>query len=183
MREDTRAGLRASAAGAAILCLLGLQATVAMAADKYTLGYSVGFLADPFQVIQVNRTVDEAKKAGLKTLPVANANGDPGKQITDVHNLIASGAQGIIVVARDSDAIVPALDFAASKSVPVVSIDMGPNGGKAAMVVRADNLRMGEDACKQMGQGARRQGYRALADGRPGDAQRPATAPAGSTPA
>jgi ABC-type sugar transport system substrate-binding protein len=93
----------------------------------------------------------EGKKAGFKTLPVANANGDPGKQIADFQNLIALGAQGILFVARDSEAIVPALDFASGKKVPVVSIDMGPAGGKAAMVVRADNIRMGEDACKLTG--------------------------------
>lgn len=123
----------------------------ARAEDKFTLGYSVGFLQDPFQVIQVDRTIAEAKQAGLKTLPVANANGDPGKQIADFHNLIAEGAQGIIFVARDSEAIVPALNFAETKKIPAVSIDMGPAGGKAAMVVRADNIRMGEDACQHMG--------------------------------
>jgi len=136
----------AAAFGAIIAC-----ATPAAAENPYTLGYSVGFLQDPFQVIQVDKTLEAAKKDGLKTLPVANANGDPGKQIADFHNLIAEGAQGIIFVARDSDAIVPALDFAASKNIPAVSIDMGPAGGKAAMVVRADNIRMGADACKQMG--------------------------------
>jgi ABC-type sugar transport system substrate-binding protein len=140
----------AISAGAA-LALVAAFGAPARAAGPYTLGYSVGFLQDPFQVIQVDRTLEEAKKSGLKTLPVANANGDPGKQIADFHNLIAEGAQGIIFVARDSDAIVPALDFAASKNIPAVSIDMGPAGGKAAMVVRADNIRMGEDACKQMG--------------------------------
>lgn len=139
--------------GAAAFASLALTSAGAHAAgEKFTLGYSVGFLQDPFQVIQVDRTIAEAKAAGLKTLPVANANGDPGKQITDIHNLIAEGAQGIIFVARDSDAIVPALNYAESKHVPAVSIDMGPAGGKAAMVVRADNLRMGEDACKQMGE-------------------------------
>ena len=51
----------------------------------------------------------------------------------------------------DSDAIVPALNFAESKNVPVVAIDMGPAGGKAAMVVRADNIRMGADACALTG--------------------------------
>lgn len=140
-------GACALAAGTTV----GVGGTSGHAAGPYTLGYSVGFLQDPFQVIQVDRTIDEAKKAGLKTLPVANANGDPGKQISDFHNLIAEGAQGIIFVARDSDAIVPALNFAASKNIPAVSIDMGPAGGKAAMVVRADNIRMGEDACMQMG--------------------------------
>jgi ABC-type sugar transport system substrate-binding protein len=121
-------------------------------AQQFTLGYSTGFLQDPFQVIQADTVIAEAKKAGDKALPVANANGDAGKQITDFHNLISEGAQGILFVARDSQAIVPALDFAASKNVPTVSIDMGPAGGKAAMVVRADNIRMGEDACKLTGQ-------------------------------
>jgi ABC-type sugar transport system substrate-binding protein len=32
-----------------------------------------------------------------------------------------------------------------------VAIDIGPSGGKTAMIVRADNIRMGEDACQEMG--------------------------------
>ncbi len=147
-----RLGLGAWVMGAgAALGLAALGAGSGYARGSFTLGYSVGFLTDPFQAIQVNLTMAQANKAGLKTLPVANANGDAGKQISDFHNLIAEGAQGIIVVARDSDAIVPALNFAASKHVPVVSIDIGPAGGKVAMIVRADNLRMGADACEAMG--------------------------------
>jgi ABC-type sugar transport system substrate-binding protein len=123
----------------------------ARAQQGFTLGYSTGFLQDPFQVVQADKVMSEAKAAGLKTLPVANAANDPGKQIVDFHNLVSEGAQGIIMVARDSDAIVPALNFAESKKVPVVAIDMGPAGGKAAMVVRADNIRMGADACRLTG--------------------------------
>lgn len=115
------------------------------------MGYSVGFLTDPFQAIQVDMTIAAAKQAGLKVLPVANANGDAGKQITDFHNLIAEGAQGLITVPTDSDAIVPALNFAASRKVPVVDIDIAPAGGKVDMIVRADNIRMGEDACHLVG--------------------------------
>ena len=147
--------LRAQTFTVALACSLSLGGALALTpqarAQTFTLGYSTGFLQDPFQVVQADTVVASGKQAGLKTLPVANANGDPGKQITDFHNLIAQGAQGILFVARDSDAIVPALDFAASKNVPAVSIDMGPAGGKAAMVVRADNIRMGEDACKLTG--------------------------------
>ncbi|HEY4044952.1 MAG TPA: substrate-binding domain-containing protein [Rhodopila sp.] len=145
--QDTLRGQRARTVATGVA--FGLALCVALAshaqAENFTLGYSTGFLQDPFQVIQADSVMASGKKAGLKTLPVANANGDPGKQITDFHNLIAEGAQGILFVARDSEAIVPALDFAASKHVPTVSIDMGPAGGKAAMVVRADNVRMGED--------------------------------------
>ena len=130
-------------AASAAFCIVP---TPPAAAASFTMGYSVGFLTDPFQAIQVDLTLQGAKAAGLKTLPVANANGDSGKQVTDIHNLIAQGAQGIILVPTDSNAIVPAIDFAASKNVPVVVIDIGPGGGKTAMIVRANNLRMGEDA-------------------------------------
>ena len=142
---------RTLTAGLAAGMVFALAGTSPAQAQGFTLGYSTGFLQDPFQVVQADSVMAAGKAAGLKTLPVANANGDPGKQIGDFHNLVAQGAQGILFVARDSQAIVPALDFAASKNVPVVSIDMGPAGGKAAMVVRADNIRMGEDACKLTG--------------------------------
>lgn len=135
----------------AIVALASGLGAAAAQAEEFTMGYSVGFLTDPFQAIQVDLTMASAEEAGLKTLPVANANGDAGKQITDFHNLIAQGAQGIIVVPTDSDAIVPALSYAAEQSVPVVAIDIGPSGGKTAMIVRADNIRMGEDACQEMG--------------------------------
>lgn len=135
-------------AAVAVVCLAGQG----LRAESFTLGYSVGFLTDPFQAIQVDLTMAEAEQAGLKTLPVANANGDAGKQITDMQNLIAQGAQGIILVPTDSDAIVPALKRAESASVPVVAIDIGPAGGKVAMIVRADNTRMGQDACMALGE-------------------------------
>ena len=54
-------------------------------------------------------------------------------------------------MATDSDAIVPALNYAESKHVPIVSTDIGPSGGHTAMIVRADNLRMGADACALIG--------------------------------
>jgi ABC-type sugar transport system substrate-binding protein len=143
--------LRHPARHAALLALATSLGAVTAQAESFTMGYSVGFLTDPFQAIQVDLTMASAEEAGLQTLPVANANGDPGKQITDFHNLIAQGAEGIIVVPTDSDAIVPALTYAAEQDVPVVAIDIGPSGGKTAMIVRADNIRMGEDACNAVG--------------------------------
>ena len=125
--------------------------TVAYSDTPYTLGISMPFLGNTFMVVQANLLADGAKKAGIKTLPVANADRDPGKQISDFQNLISLGARGIIVIATDSEAIIPALKYAEDKSVPVVSLDIGPNGGKLAMIVRANNYKMGEDACMATG--------------------------------
>jgi ABC-type sugar transport system substrate-binding protein len=41
-----------------------------------------------------------------------------------------AGAKGLIVVANDSKAIIPALITPPRQNVPVVSIDIGPDGGK-----------------------------------------------------
>ena len=129
---------------------VGLAAGPA-AADGETIGYSAPFLSDPFQAIMADITTKGAEDAGLDLLPVANANADAGKQISDIRTFLSQGAKGLIVVPVDSDAIIPALNAAAEKSVKVVSIDLGPAGGSLAMIVRADNSRMGEESCKVMG--------------------------------
>ena len=115
-----------------------------------TIGYSAPFLLAQFEVILQDQTVAAAKAAGLNVLEPTNADEDSGKQITDVRNLIGAGAKGLIVVANDSKAIIPALDFAAAQNVPVVSIDIGPDGGKVYAIVRADNRGMGWIACTDM---------------------------------
>jgi simple sugar transport system substrate-binding protein/ribose transport system substrate-binding protein len=73
---------------------------------------------------------------------------DAAKQITDIHTLIQEGAQALIVNPVDSAAIAPALDYAASKNIPVVSVDVAPSTGKVFMIVRADNVLYGQNSCK-----------------------------------
>ncbi len=147
MRLATLAG----ASALAVAALASSQSSQAQDAKPFTLGYSAGYLTDPFQAIEVNLTVAAAKKDGLKTLPVANANGDAGRQVTDFHNLIASGAQALLAMPTDSAALAPAVAFAAEKKVPVVTIDNGAAGGKVYMIVRANNVAMGKDACEAVG--------------------------------
>jgi ABC-type sugar transport system substrate-binding protein len=69
MRETIR--LLAGVTFGAVVALA--LAASAQAQQSFTLGYSTGFLQDPFQVTQADRVMIEGKKAGLKTLPVANA--------------------------------------------------------------------------------------------------------------
>jgi len=144
---DARTALLASAAGA---LLVGMVAPGTARAAGETIGYSAPFLMSQFEVILQDQSVAAAKAAGLNPLSPTNADQDSGKQITDIRNLIGAGAKGLIVVANDSKAIIPALDFAASQKVPVVSIDIGPDGGTAYAIVRADNRGMGHIACTDM---------------------------------
>lgn len=79
------------------------------------------------------------------------ANGDPGRQITDINTLISEGAQALIVNPVDSAAIEPALKAAASKGIPVISVDVAPTAGQVAMIVRANNQLYGQESCQYIG--------------------------------
>lgn len=53
----------------------------------------------------------------------ADAQSSPGKQLTDVEGLIAKGAQALIILAQDADAIRPAVEKATQEGIPVVGYD------------------------------------------------------------
>ena len=135
---------------AATALLIAMAGASKSYAEGETIGYSAPFLFAQFEVVLQDQTVAAAKAAGLNVLSPTNADGDSGKQITDVQNLIGAGAKGLVIVANDSKAIIPALDFAAAQKIPVVSTDIGPDGGQVYAIVRTDNIGMGRLACTDM---------------------------------
>lgn len=122
------------------------------------VGYSAPFLTAQFEVVLQDNTTALLEEAGYDLLAPTNADFDSAKQITDVRDLIAQGAEGLIVVANDSKAIIPALDYANEQEVPVVTIDIGPDGGNVYAIVRADNIGMGYIACEAMAEALGEQG-------------------------
>jgi ABC-type sugar transport system substrate-binding protein len=115
------------------------------------IGYAAPFLTDPFQAVLQNQTTQLLKSKGIQMLAPTNANNDPGQQATDVRNLVTGGAKGLILLPVDPRAIIPTVQYADSQKVPIVSIDKAPEGGKVAMIVRANNVLMGQLACKYLG--------------------------------
>ena len=117
------------------------------------VGYSESFLTDPFQVQLVKAIGQQATSQSVDVLPATNANNDSGKQSTDVQTLLGEGVKGLIIAPIDSDAISPVISQANGQGVPVVTVDKGPSSGsaKAFMIVRANNVLMGQEACEAMG--------------------------------
>src|ERR1700738_3329995 len=76
----------------------------------------------------------------------ANGN-EAAQQILDVKSLIAQGVQALIINPADSSAIGPALDYAKSKNIPVVTVEVAPSQGSVYMIVRADNVSYGTKSC------------------------------------
>lgn len=52
-----------------------------------------------------------------------DAGSSPEQQVTDVQNLIAQGADALIILAQDGTAILPAVEEAAAAGIPVVGYD------------------------------------------------------------
>lgn len=79
--------------------------------------------ANPFRIAETKSIRDEAAKLGVKKLLVTNAQSQLGKQISDIQDMIAQGAQLLIVAPLNSDGLEPALQAAAAKKIPVLTID------------------------------------------------------------
>jgi simple sugar transport system substrate-binding protein/ribose transport system substrate-binding protein len=87
------------------------------------------------------------------------------QQISDVKTLIAQGVQALIVNPADSSAIAPALDYARSKNIPVVTVDVAPDQGSVYMIVRADNVAYGTKSCDYIASHASGPGTIAMVEG------------------
>ena len=129
----------------------GAPTSEARSAADLTVGFS-NKASDQFVLTMQSFAVEQIEEAGMKALQPVSAGTDPAKQISDVQSLVSAGADAMIVVPQDSSAIKPALDFLASKDIPTVTLDTAPVGARVAMAVMADNVKMGEDACRQMGE-------------------------------
>lgn len=92
------------------------------------------------------KTDEAAMKAAIEangdTYISADAQSSASKQLTDVESLIAQGANALIVLAQDSDAIGPAIEKAAAEGIPVVGYDRLIED-KRAFYITFDNVEVG----------------------------------------
>ena len=79
--------------------------------------------------------------AGAKYIST-DAQSSASKQLTDVENLISQGANALIVLAQDTDAIQPAIQKAVDEGIPVVGYDRLIENPKA-FYITFDNKEVG----------------------------------------
>ncbi|ANH94627.1 sugar ABC transporter substrate-binding protein [Streptomyces sp. NPDC058319] len=115
------------------------------------VGVVLPLLTSPFWQSYNDYVPKMAASQGVDALKTVNSNSDPSQQITDINNELNQGVEGLVVAPLDSAAVQAGLDQAERKGVPVVAVDVAPDKGKVAMVVRADNIAYGEKACRYLG--------------------------------
>jgi ABC-type sugar transport system substrate-binding protein len=157
----------------AIVGLVGVLTTTSFAAGQghtqsrktITIGVSLAGYSTDFWSSYVAFEKAAAKKYGVSLVGPISANGDAGQQATQIKNLIDQGVNALIINPVDSAAIAPTLAYAASKHVPVVSVDVAPTQGKVFMIVRADNVLYGENACNYIASHVSGSGHVAMLEG------------------
>ncbi|MGW5174227.1 sugar ABC transporter substrate-binding protein [Streptomyces sp. NPDC004082] len=158
-RRGTSRAVRAAAAAVCVaLALTACGSTKDTAAGgggkgdgSGKVGVILPLLTSPFWQSYNDYVPKMAKSEGVDALKTVNSNSDPSQQITDINNQLNQGVKGLVVAPLDSAAIAAGLDQAERKGVPVVAVDVAPEKGKVAMVVRANNVAYGEKACDYLG--------------------------------
>lgn len=124
----------------------------AQAQDAGKVGVNLPTLTSPFWTSYDKYITQYAKELKVDLLTPTNSEFDLGRQVTDINNMLNLGAKGIIFTPVESSAAGNVLKAAAAKGAPVVAVDVAPDAGPVAMVVRADNRAYGEKACKYIGE-------------------------------
>ncbi len=83
---------------------------------------------NPFRAAETASVKAAAKTAGVSRLLYTNANDDQAKQVADVEAMISQGAKAIIVAPLNATGLQPALEQAAAKNIPVITIDRATAG-------------------------------------------------------
>ncbi len=151
---------------AATALLLGTAISTAAFAQDLTVGVSwSNFQEERWKTDEA--AIKGALEAAGATYISSDAQASASKQLTDVESLIAQGADALIILAMDKDAIGPALDKAAAEDIPVVGYDRLIEDDRA-FYLTFDNKGVGRIIAESV-QAAQPTGNYAIIKGDPGD--------------
>ncbi|GAA5056034.1 ribose transport system substrate-binding protein [Thermocatellispora tengchongensis] len=128
--------------------------------------------ANPFRIAETQSIKDEAAKLGIENLRVTNAQSQFSKQITDVQQLIAQGAQLLVIAPLNSDGWEPVLQQAAAKKIPIITVDRKINAKPCSdylTFIGSDFYQQGQRAADQMIKALGGKGKVAILLGAPGN--------------
>jgi galactofuranose transport system substrate-binding protein len=119
---------QAESAPAGPACTASQYGAPALDLTKATVGFSQSeSTSNPFRATETASITEEANRLGIKLIQ-RNANANVPQQNTDIQDMIAQGAQVLIVAPENSDGLAPAFAAAKAKHIPVLTIDRTVNG-------------------------------------------------------
>ncbi len=128
----------------AAFLLLGAGLGFAAGKTAFTIGVAMHFMRDDYAINCVDAIKAVAAKYPGSKVVVTDANADPQKQLADMENLIAQNVDALIVVPFDEKAILPAIETANNKKIPVIAITYIPNAKVATTVASSGDYANGK---------------------------------------
>lgn len=118
---------------------------------KPLVGVSLLTLDNPFFRVIGDTVTQELDGAGYRVV-VVSADKDPARQSNQVQDFLQQGARAIILSPCEAKAVVPAIQEANKKGVPVFTVDIPcrEEGVKIVSQVATDNLGGGREAGRGM---------------------------------
>ncbi len=118
-----------------------------------TFGRKVGLLVsnqeNPFFALLVQGTRDAAELFGFD-LKVYDAADDDARQLSDMITALADTTAVLLLNPANSDSIIPGIEMANAKAVPVITVDRKSSGGTVTTHIASDNVAGGIMAAKAM---------------------------------
>ncbi|HYI21345.1 MAG TPA: substrate-binding domain-containing protein [Candidatus Limnocylindrales bacterium] len=125
----------------------GASATAAATASGAAEGCTVGMSWNNYQEERWARWDEPALKAAIEAGGGTYTSNDAGSseetQITNVENLINDGADVVVILAQNTEAILPAVEAALAENIPVIAYDRlieSPD----VLYTSFDNVKVGE---------------------------------------
>ncbi|TDD99356.1 substrate-binding domain-containing protein [Flavobacterium cellulosilyticum] len=134
-----------------ICCLLLLCSCNLNTKDARTI--SIGFSQSISEEDNWRKSMDNTMKVEASLHPeidltIYNANGSTKKQIEDIEKMIEKRVDVLIVAPYGSDSIVPVIEKANKKGIPVIIVDRKVNTSNYTAFLGADNIEVGHIAGK-----------------------------------
>ncbi|KQI68818.1 sugar ABC transporter substrate-binding protein [Loktanella sp. 3ANDIMAR09] len=151
---------------AAVIATVGFSSAALAESHSVTVGVSwSNFQEERWKTDEA--AIQAALEAAGASYISADAQASAAKQLTDIEALIAQGADALIILAMDKDAIGPAIDQAAAEGIPVVGYDRLIEDDRA-FYLTFDNKGVGTIIAETVSAAAPEGNY-AIIKGDPGD--------------
>jgi ribose transport system substrate-binding protein len=139
---------------------------------KPVIGLAIKSLTNPAYKACADSAAATAKQLNVDLI-ILSSQGFSAleEQIHQVEDLIQKKVDAIGIVAVDSKGVIPVIQEANKKNIPVLTVDTSADGGKLATFIATDNLKAGTLAGEWMIAQLQGKGKVAMIEGTPGSQQ------------
>jgi galactofuranose transport system substrate-binding protein len=126
---------------------------------------------NPFRIAETQSIRDEAQNVGVEELIVTNAQSQISKQNSDIRDMLAQGAEILIVAPLNADGLEPAFQAAADEGVPVFLIDREVTAEPCENYITfmgSNFVRQGQQAADLLAEATNEEAQVAILEGTPG---------------